>query len=681
MGLDRRSFLSLVAGGVVGSLATPVVWKTLDDVSIWSQNWPWIPRLKYGEETLLPSLCKLGTDAYGVQVKLVAGHPVAAYGNPEHPLSRGGICPLGAASVQLLYSPSRVRSPKKRVGDSFEDISWEEAEALLTEQLKAAGKDVALVSGDDTGSAAEVLAGLVAALGSEQTYFMPSEGAAAAAALGLLGGDGLVGYDLEGADYVLLLGADALGAWGTTLRNAKAFADGRERAVRVVYVGPAMTATAAVADAWIPCTPGTEGVVAMGLANMILERRALSNVAGLEQFRKQAAGFSPDVVATRSGVAPETLLGLAKELLVAGKPLVVPGTTAAQGLAVSDAAAALAVNVLLDRINMPGGVMVLPWGPKVVAAAPDKKAMMGRDVVGYLAAVAAGNAPAPKVLLVHAANPAYALPDLKTAQTALDKAGFVVSFSSFMDETAAQADLILPDSLTYERYDDAYTPYGSGQANYTMAAPILKQPLFATKAAADVALGVAAKAGVDLGFASFEDVLKAKAEALGLDFEAAATGTVWLGTEFAVQQLDLAKVQAPALQESASDVTLVPVANLKIGSPKVATPPFGTNVISPRELQGKDMVVAMNAATASKLGVRAGDAVTLSGAGGECRARVRIFEGVVDGAVMAPLGLGHTAWDAFSRGKGANVFQILGTQTDVAGFTRFATAPVGVRKA
>ena len=63
MGLDRRSFISLVTGGVVGSLFTPVVWKTLDDVSIWTQNWPWIPTLNNGTELSVPALCKLGSDA------------------------------------------------------------------------------------------------------------------------------------------------------------------------------------------------------------------------------------------------------------------------------------------------------------------------------------------------------------------------------------------------------------------------------------------------------------------------------------------------------------------------------------------------------------------------------------------------------------------------------------------
>jgi anaerobic selenocysteine-containing dehydrogenase len=682
MGLDRRSFISLVAGGVVGSLATPVVWKTLDDVSIWSQNWPWIPRLQYGEETLVPSVCKLGTDAYGVRVKLVAGRPVAAYGNPEHPLSQGGICPLGAASVQMLYSPSRIKNPKKRVGDSFQDISWEEAEALVVEQLKAAGSSVALVTADETGSAAEVLAGLVASLGSDQVYCMPSEGAVAAAALGMLGGDGLVGYDLEGASYVLLLGADALGAWGNTLRNAKVFGASRQRAVRFVYVGPALTPTAAVADAWIPCAPGTEGIVAMGLAALVLETAAPAKVNGLGELRNQVAPYTPEAVAARTGVPAQTLQGLAKELVNAGKPLVIPGTTAGQGLGLRDAMAALGLNVLLGRINTVGGVMALPWAPKVVAAAPGQKAMLGRDLVGYFAGIAAGSTPAPKVMLVHGgANPAYAMPDLKAAQTALDKVGFLVALSSFMDETAAKAHLILPESLTYERYDDAYTPYGSGKPNYTLAAPVLKAPLFNTKAAADVALSVASKLGVNLGFASFEEVLKAKVAALGADFEETATGAVWQGETFVPQTLSVARISGPGLGDKAAELTVVPVANLKIGSPKMATPPFGTGAISPRELQGKDMVVAMNKATAAKLGVRPGDVVTLSGSGSDIRARVRVFEGVVDGAIIAPLGLGHTAWDAFSRGKGANVFQIVSAQADAGGFSRFATAPVAVRKA
>jgi len=59
MGLDRRGFVKIVMGGVAGTLFTPVIWQSLDDVSIWSQNWGWIPRLNKGEEKSKPGLSKL----------------------------------------------------------------------------------------------------------------------------------------------------------------------------------------------------------------------------------------------------------------------------------------------------------------------------------------------------------------------------------------------------------------------------------------------------------------------------------------------------------------------------------------------------------------------------------------------------------------------------------------------
>ena len=117
-----------------------------------------------------------------------------------------------------MYSPSRVKNPKLKDGSSFKDISWEEAEELLAEKVKAAGSSLAMISGDETGSVTDVLAGLVGKAGSDKSFLMPGESAPAAAALAMLGGDGQVGYDIENANYVLMLGADALGSWGNVAR-------------------------------------------------------------------------------------------------------------------------------------------------------------------------------------------------------------------------------------------------------------------------------------------------------------------------------------------------------------------------------------------------------------------------------------------------------------------------------
>jgi anaerobic selenocysteine-containing dehydrogenase len=686
MGIDRRSFISLVAGGVAGSLFTPVIWKTLDDVSIWTQNWSWIPRLQYGEEAKVPALCKLGADAYGLKVKTVAGRPVAAEGDPDHPLSMGGICPLGAASVHMLYSPSRVKNPMVKDGSSFKDISWEEAEDLLAGKIKDAGAGLAMISGDETGSVTDVLAGLVAKAGSDKTFLMPGESAAAAAALSMIGGDGQVGYDIENASYVLLLGADALGSWGNVARNGKAFAASREKGVTFVYAGPAQNGTSAVCDSGVPGAPGTEAVLALGLAAVISAGgRDRSSWPGFDSFAQFVqTTYAPEKVAEITGVPVEVIKGIAQELVRAGSPLVLTAAGAGQGLGAFEMAAGMSLNLLLGRINVVGGVRVLPWSPKVVESAPEKKALLAADLAAYLTAVADGAAEAPALLMVHAANPAYAMPNLAKAQAAIDKAGFVVSFSPFMDETAAMADLIMPDCYAFERLDDAYSPYGSGQPNYTVAAAIIK-PVNATKPAGDVILAVAAKAGLELGFETFEDVVKAKAEALGADFDAMIEGTPWLGEEFPAQDLALWATplkEIPVAAKDGKSLALAPVSQLKVGSAKVAIPPFNTNAIRFDEMLGKDMYVLMNGATAKSLGVKKDDAVKLSAASGECKARVRIFEGVMNDTVVAPLGFGHTAWDDFSRGKGDNVYKLLAAEAEGStGLSRFATARVTVSKA
>ncbi len=79
----------------------------------------------------------------------------------------------------------------------------------------------------------------------------------------------------------------------------------------------------------------------------------------------------------------------------------------------------------------------------------------GNGLYAFLDMVSKG-APYPiNVMMVHEANPAYSLPENKLFQAALEKVGFLVSFSSYMDETAQQADLIMPNQMALERFDDA----------------------------------------------------------------------------------------------------------------------------------------------------------------------------------------------------------------------------------
>ena len=107
MKIDRRSFLSFVIGGAAGTTLSPLPWKVLDDVSIWTQMWPWTPVPEDGEVSYVNSTCTLCPGGCGISVRLIDDRPVKIEGTEGHPVNDGGLCVLGLSGLQLLYAQSR----------------------------------------------------------------------------------------------------------------------------------------------------------------------------------------------------------------------------------------------------------------------------------------------------------------------------------------------------------------------------------------------------------------------------------------------------------------------------------------------------------------------------------------------------------------------------------------------
>lgn len=659
MGFDRRTFIQLSVGGTVGILFTPVPWKLADDVAIWTQNWPWIPKLKYGEQLDKPAVSKLCDSGCAVNVRTVAGNAFGTEGNVDNPLSKGGICPICANGVQVMYSPNRVKGPMKKSGDTFEAISWDEAQSLLADKLAAAGGKVAVISGDQTGTANEVFSGLLAGLGSEDFFQMPCDMQAASRAFnGVMGGSGQVGYDFENADYVLLAGADALESWGATVSNLKAFS---ASSAKYVFAGPVQTRTASVTNKWVPVPEEGMAAFVLGIAYHVLKAGRTVPAADFAKFRSVVMDdFNPAKVEASIGVKGAVTAALAQELMSASRPVVVPA-----GLSVSAASAAFALNLLLN-----GGMVALPEFPKAIDSALSTPERMEKDLLAWI-----NKGSSPAVAMVYEANPMYALPEELNA-------GFLVSFSSVWDETSSKADLVLPAAFTYERFDDLQSPYGVGKPIYTAGVPVSKKFLD-VMAPADFILGLAAKMDIDLGFETFAEVIEAKAEAVGADYDEEEGGLY----EGQAEAASVATLGASVLARAAAPVrgtgaaTLAPYSQLIIGSQNVATTPNAPCVISNSQLVGDTMVVMMSGMTAQKLGVADGDKVKISGGNGEAAALVKLNEGVLPGVVAAPLGLGHTAGDEFSKGKGDNVYKILTVRSEAAtGATVWNGSTVNVAK-
>lgn len=674
--LDRRGFLKFIGGAAVGTLATPVVWKGLDDISIWSQNWSWIPSLEYGnrENTYVRTVSKMCPSAVATRIRLVGGRPVRVLSDPENPLG-GGVSPLAVTEIQMRYSPARLRRPLLRSADGgYREISWDDAEKLLHTKLAAArrksGADsVVCISGDENGTMNELLSGFAAQTGSGRFFPMPGDAQATAKAWKLMGGLGRVGYDFPNSDYVLAVGANVLETWGTVVANRHAWGNARpvgaEPSMRLAYAGPVQNNTATGADLWLPIKPGTEMFLLLGIANRLIKDGVAAQAPGLDALAALAAKWTPEKTCEVTGLMPDRFAAVIDALKKAKKPLVIAGSEMDQGGGTTPVRLGMAINMLLDRVNKEGGMRMLPLGPVAVKGAASYDMFMQNDLVSYAADMAAGKAPEIGVLMFYEANPVYALPG-RDFDAVFKKSGFSVAFTCFFDETARRCDLVLPNALGLERYDDVTEPFGFGKFTYALVTPVI-EPLYEARPAGDVIISMAYKLGINLGVADVVTMLKTKAFNIGADWGSLMDGKIHV-SDAVIPARDLACRFGPddaafidkaAAAQSGKELSVAFVTRLGLGTAETAIPPFSTKTISRDELDQGLLVAGVNSATLKKLGLPDGSRVTLSGKAGKVTAKLRVFEGVTNDTVALTTGFGHTAFGAFNDGKGMNVMTLV----------------------
>ncbi len=83
------------------------------------------------DKRVIRSACRMCHGVCQVLVHMEGERVVKIAGDPDSPISRGYLCPKGAASAELLYHPDRLTHPLRRAGKRGENkwkrISWEEA--------------------------------------------------------------------------------------------------------------------------------------------------------------------------------------------------------------------------------------------------------------------------------------------------------------------------------------------------------------------------------------------------------------------------------------------------------------------------------------------------------------------------------------------------------------------------
>lgn len=729
---DRRTFVKFAVGGVLGFASSPFILKMQDDTAIWTQNWNWVPTPENGELSFANSVNPAtGT---GVRARIIKGRLegqrlIKVEGNPDHPLCRGGVIPEDAAAAQQMYNGlMRVDAPiirETRTGLRGR-VGADQALTVLAKKLaalKEAGQahTVAVIGDDPQSLTGELLMRFMAAYGSPNLAFTPSADQHLALAGRLLFGQAGIGFDLDNADCVVSFGSPLLEGFGAPVAVRKAFAAWQEKGARFIQVEPRASVTASKADDWLACKPGMEGLLALGLAAILVKGGAtgLNQMPWAGAFKEMlAAECGLDRVAQVTGVPVEKLNKAAKALASAKRPVAVcgPGASGDPG-SLHDFLAVLALNAVCDNLGKPGGLVIRqdaplkPLGEPL--AAPSAPALPGADTALYnvqaLAEAALEGKPYKLgALIVVGNNPVYAGPQASLMKELCEAVPLLVSINDYMDETASMADIVLPTASFLECWGDCGSSYGAAQGSYGLHRPLVTA-FPQAKSAGDWILGLAKKLGgsaaAALPFKNAEEALKARTAGLG-DFEELAAKSYWVQEkpaygQFNVQQLVISqarqdlgenssavlKSHKPPAAATAMDkhrpLLLAAAPSLRTGAGDDPMSPYQIKMLDQTMLVHKDqMVVEINPKTAAKLHVAEGDAIEIVSAAGKLQARAHLFAGAAPDMVFAPLGLGHTAFGMYLKDKGDNFFQAVEVAADpLSGLPQWGLTPVSVRKA
>jgi anaerobic selenocysteine-containing dehydrogenase len=618
-------------------------------------------------------------------------------GNPNHPVNQGKLCARGHAGLQITYHPDRIASPLRRSGPRgsgrFQPATWEESLSEVVSRLRELRSEnrpesLRFLSGCLRGQRHELVWKFLSAFGAPPAMvFDPlDEPVLRQANLLSFGHAAMPSFDLAHTSYLISFGADFLGTWNSPVAQSIAYGEMRQgrpgNRGRFVQVEPRMSQTGASADEWLAARPGTEGVVALGLAHVILKEKlrphlednATRLIAG---WSEGLPGYTPTQVEERTGIPAKRIERLAREM--AGQ---VPAVAIAGGLPLAHtnglftALAVNALNALLGSVSAPGGMFFTPRPPT------DKSGSLATES-NFASVLLAGKLAGTKVLLLHNANPVFATPAAWKVRETLDKIPFIISFGSFVDETSQLADLILPDHSPLESWLDDVPNSGTNQAVVSLAAPVML-PLHDTRAMSDTLLGIGHQLGGEVAKAlpweNFQEMLQASMAPLRTAEGIHPTpdpekfwgkvqeqGGWWSDkTRQSVrppipQQHVVAEFVSPQFdgEESSFPLHFQPYVSQAFLDGSLAHLPWMQEMPEALSTVMWGTWVEINPKTAQKVGIEQDDLVEVRSQHGKLLAPVLVSPGIAFDVVAMPMGQGHENFGRYASGRGANPMAIL----------------------
>jgi anaerobic selenocysteine-containing dehydrogenase len=433
-------------------------------------------------------------DACGLLVNVENGSAISVSGDPDHPVTRGLLCPKMGHYERTVHSPQRLTTPLRRVGKKgageFEPISWESAIGIICSRwrkiIAAHGAEAVLpysyagTMGLVQRNAGHAFFNKLGASRLERTICSPAKDAGWKALMGDT--PAMEPAEMESSDLVILWGINAVATSIHAMRDAQV---ARSRGARLWAIDTYRTPTCDAADEAFLIRPGTDGALALGILHVIdreglLDREFItSSVLG---FGELAARILPDCSPARMaevcGLSSDVIERLAREYAGAKAPFIRLGSGLTRyGNGAMTVRTISCLPAAVGAWGKPGGGIFI--GTSTGGAFPLQTVtwedfmegaprLVSMNQLGGALTELAG--PPVMSLYVYHSNPAAIAPDQNAVIRGLEREElFTVVHERFMTDTARYADIVLPATSSLE-HSDLYRCYGSYHAQRCGAA-------------------------------------------------------------------------------------------------------------------------------------------------------------------------------------------------------------------
>ncbi len=388
-----------------------------------------------------------------------------------------GICLKGLSYIERVNSPRRILHPLKKINKEYQQISWDEAlneiSGKLTDYKKNFGPHSILFY---------YASGMSGLLNSVSTNFWKMFGGATTVYGNLCWPAGLeatrltfgenkhnVPWDLENAKLILVWGKNPA---ESNIQQMIPIEKAQERGAKLIFVDPRRTASSERADLLIQPIPGTDGILALTIAKILIENNQVDhkfikeNVHGYDEFKESVLNIDIKEASEECGVSVNFIQKLAHYIGTIKPMTLIPGygmqryTNGGQ-----TTRCIMALSVITGNIGKPGACWHYadlqgdifseikeplsyfpPENPDGIFRREIATARLGEDMLRL-------NNPELKMAWVERGNPISQNPDSNKVKEAFKNLEYKVVVEQFMTDTALEADIVLPAKTMFEQSD------------------------------------------------------------------------------------------------------------------------------------------------------------------------------------------------------------------------------------